>query len=78
MSPSTTRPAGPATPSALPGSASARQACPACGQVLTVHYLFRAVEARVVTRVPCVAEGCRGTVRVAHPRGAYALWVEGY
>ena len=28
------------------------------------------------TRIPCLADGCSGVVVVAHPRSAYALWLE--
>jgi hypothetical protein len=28
------------------------------------------------TRIPCLTDGCSGAVVVAHPRSAYALWLE--
>jgi hypothetical protein len=53
-----------------------RQACSFCGQVFTAHFEIDVEGAPVRTRVPCVAEGCEGTVVIALPRSAYALWLE--
>ena len=54
-----------------------RQACSFCGQLFIAHFEIDVVDgARVRTRVPCVGEGCAGTVVIALPRSAYALWLE--
>jgi hypothetical protein len=57
-------------------SRSHRQSCPCCGQVFTAHFQVESEGAPVRTRVPCLSEGCPGVVVVAHPRSAYALWLE--
>ena len=60
-------------------SRQVRHACARCGQVLILHYLVRtAIEEEVAirSRVPCVGDGCAGTVLVTYPQTAYAVWVE--
>ena len=53
-----------------------RSCCACCGQVFTAHFEVEVEGAPVRTRVPCLSEGCEGTIVVAHPRSAYALWLE--
>jgi hypothetical protein len=53
-----------------------RQSCALCGQVFTAHYEVEVDGAQVGTRVPCFSEGCEGVIVIAHPRSAYALWLE--
>jgi hypothetical protein len=60
----------------LPKSRHFRQACAVCGQVFTAHFEVDVEAAPMRTRIPCLADGCSGQVVVAHPRSAYALWLE--
>jgi hypothetical protein len=53
-----------------------RHACASCGQVFTAHYEVETEGASIRTRIPCLVDGCAGTVIVAHPRSAFALWLE--
>ena len=53
-----------------------RSSCATCGQVFTVHFEMEVDGAPVRSRVPCLSEGCNGTIVVAHPRSAFALWLE--
>jgi hypothetical protein len=60
----------------MPQSRHRRQSCPFCGQVFTAHFEVDGESASVRTRVPCFSEGCEGVIVVAHPRSAYAFWLE--
>jgi hypothetical protein len=60
----------------MPKSRHHRQACAVCGQVFTAHYEVDGAGVPARTRVPCFSEGCEGVIIVAHPRSAYALWLE--
>lgn len=60
----------------MPDSHHLRHACPACGQVFTAHFEAEGDGAPVRRRVPCLSDGCLGVVVIAHPRSAYALWLE--
>jgi hypothetical protein len=53
-----------------------RECCALCGQVFTAHFEVEVDGAPVRTRVPCFAEGCDGVIEIAHPRSAFALWLE--
>jgi hypothetical protein len=53
-----------------------RSGCAVCGQVFTVHFEVEVGSAPVRTRVPCLSDGCDGMIVVAHPRSAFALWLE--
>jgi hypothetical protein len=53
-----------------------RSSCARCGQVFTVHFEVEGEGAPMRSRVPCLADGCEGMIVVAHPRSAFALWLE--
>jgi hypothetical protein len=53
-----------------------RSSCSNCGQIFTVHFEMEVDSATVRSRIPCLSDGCDGTIVVAHPGSAFALWLE--